>query len=76
MAAKVEDVKYDGGRILVESIILDTPKGNKIKSILESGENPFKITTSGIGSVQKDEEGRIVVQDDYQITSVHLISGE
>lgn len=77
VAAKVEDVHYHGDKIVIESIILDTPCGTAVKNILnEHTTSSLTCTPAGFGSIYKDEENQIKVKDDYQITSVHLIPKE
>jgi hypothetical protein len=70
-AAKVEDVRYEGSNILIDTMILDTPCGKDIKKLLE--EKPFSVccTPAGIGSINENK-----IANDYQITSVHIIPKE
>lgn len=77
VAAKVEDVHYHGGKIMIDSIILDTPCGTAVKNTLnEHTTSSLTCIPAGFGSVYKDEENQIKVADDYQIISVHLIPKE
>lgn len=75
-AAKVEDVHYDGDRIMIDSIILDTPHGNMVNGFLkEHSQSSFTCTPAGFGSCHKDGD-HIKVANDYQIISVHIIPKE
>lgn len=71
IAGVIEHAQLDDSKIIIDSVILDTNCGKDVQSLLKV--QPFSVccTPYGIGSINGNE-----IQDDYQITSVHLIPKE
>ena len=60
--------EIDDGAGVVTAVdeILDTPNGRILKALSEAG-CEIGVSSRGFGSVKTDEQGREVVQDDYQL---------
>ena len=54
----------EDGEVRGEFVILNTPEGNRLRALIESGYRPL-VSSRGYGSVETDSQGRDIVQDDY-----------
>ncbi len=63
----------DKGYIIGEAIVLNVPAGNIIKEILQTG-GKVGISSRGIGTVDKIEEGKYVVNENYQLITFDFVS--
>ena len=69
----VVDLWWDGNDLMGKIEILSTPSGNIAKELLKSGIR-LGISSRGMGSVKNLGEGRVEVQDDYEIVCWDLVS--
>ena len=53
--------------------VLDTPAGAILKSLIESGVK-LGISSRGLGSTQKNSNGKDIVQDDFQLVTFDFVS--
>jgi ABC-type proline/glycine betaine transport system ATPase subunit len=69
VAGLVKGMKLEGDDVETSIEILDTPKGELVKKLVQHGEVEFK--SCGVGTVT---EG--VVQDDFRMTNVSIVPKE
>jgi len=71
----VEELWWDGDDMWGRLELLDTPSGNIVRNILKAGKT-LGISSRGLGSVKPidDEEGAVVVQDDYELICFDIVS--
>jgi len=67
------DLWWDGTDLMGKIEILSTPSGNIAKELLKSGIR-LGISSRGMGSVKNLGEGRVEVQDDFEIVCWDLVS--
>ena len=54
----------ESGEVSGELLIVNTPEGHKLRALIEAGYNPL-VSSRGYGSLEKDGQGRDIVQSDY-----------
>lgn len=69
----VTEVAWEGSTVRGMIEVLDTPKGKILKSLLESGVK-VGISSRGVGSTRKTNEGIDEVQDDFQLICFDMVS--
>lgn len=69
----VVDLWWDGNDLMGKIEILPTPSGNIAKELLRSGIR-LGISSRGMGSVKNLGEGKVEVQDDFEIVGWDLVS--
>jgi len=69
----VVDLWWSGEDLMGKVEILPTPAGNIAKELLKAGIR-LGISSRGMGSVKSIGEGRVEVQDDYEIVCWDLVS--
>lgn len=69
----IREMWWDGDNVMGRVEVLNTPKGQVLQSLLESGIT-IGISSRGVGSTEKTNEGTDVVQDDYQIVTFDIVS--
>lgn len=69
----VVDLWWDGNNLMGKVEILGTPSGNIAKELLKAGIK-LGISSRGMGSVKAIGEGRVEVQDDFEIVCWDLVS--
>lgn len=67
------DLWWQGSDLMGKLEILSTPSGNIAKELLKSGIR-LGISSRGMGSVKELGEGRVEVQDDFEIVCWDLVS--
>ena len=65
------DVWWDRDKVMGKIEVLDTPSGQILKSLVESGIK-LGISSRGLGSVHQ-ESGRTVVEDDFQLICFDIV---
>ena len=68
----VTDMWWDGPALMGKVEILDTPSGKISRNLAESGVT-LGISSRGLGSV-REERGRIMVEDDFQLICFDFVS--
>ena len=63
---------WKGGDVMGKIKLLETPMGKLLRSLVESGVQ-LGISSRGLGSV-KEESGKTIVEDDYQIVCYDVVS--
>jgi len=69
----VLDLWWDNNNLMGKIEILETPAGNIAKALLKAGIR-LGISSRGMGSVRNLGEGKVEVQDDFEIVCWDLIS--
>src|SRR3990167_5457341 len=69
----LREMWWDGDNVMGRVEVLDTPKGQILQSLLESGIT-IGISSRGVGSTEKSNEGLDMVQGDYQIICFDIVS--
>jgi len=69
----VLDLWWDGNNLMGKIEILGTPSGNIAKELLKAGIR-LGISSRGMGSVKAIGEGKVEVQDDFEIVCWDLVS--
>ena len=69
----VLDLWWDGSNLMGKIEILGTPSGNIAKELLKAGIR-LGISSRGMGSVKAIGEGKVEVQDDFEIVCWDLVS--
>jgi hypothetical protein len=67
------DLWWDGNDLMGKLEILSTPSGNIAKELLKNGIR-LGISSRGMGSVKNLGEGKVEVQDDFEIVCWDLVS--
>ena len=68
----VTDVWWDQKSVMGKVQVLDTPSGNILRSLVESGVK-LGISSRGLGSVT-ESQGRTMVEDDFQLICFDFVS--
>ena len=68
----VTDCWWDGNRVMGKLKALDTPSGNILKSLAQSGVS-LGISSRGMGSVH-EANGNTIVEDDFQLICFDIVS--
>tara|TARA_R110000824_G_scaffold196144_3_gene379248 strand:- start:2108 stop:2683 length:576 start_codon:yes stop_codon:yes gene_type:complete len=69
----IKDVWWEGDDLKGVVEILDTPAGSILKSLIDSGVK-LGISSRGLGSTQKNSNGKDIVQDDFQLVTFDFVS--
>lgn len=69
----VREMWWDGNNVCGKVEVLNTPKGQILQSLLESGIS-IGISSRGVGSTERTDEGFDMVQPDYQIICFDIVS--
>ena len=68
----VTDVWWDGGSVMGKVQVLNTPSGNILKGLVESGVK-LGISSRGLGSV-RESQGKTIVEDNFQLICFDFVS--
>jgi hypothetical protein len=68
----VTEVWWDGKNVMGKVEVLDTPSGNILKGLVNSGVS-LGISSRGLGSV-KETAGKTLVEDDFQLICFDFVS--
>ena len=68
----IREMWWDGDNICGKLEVLDTPRGKIAQSLLDAGVT-LGISSRGVGSTEKTNEGIDMVQDDYQLICFDLV---
>ena len=69
----IREMGWDGQNVIGRVEVLSTPQGKILESLLESGVT-IGISSRGVGSTEKTNEGLDMVQADYQIICFDIVS--
>ena len=68
----VTDMWWDGPALMGKVEVLDTPSGNILKNLAQSGVT-LGISSRGLGSV-RESQGQTIVEDDFQLICFDFVS--
>ena len=68
----VTEVWWDNKNVMGKVRVLETPSGQILKSLVESGVK-LGISSRGMGSVS-EQQGRTIVEDDFQLICFDFVS--
>jgi hypothetical protein len=69
----IREMGWNGNDVVGKIEVLPTPRGKILENLLESGVR-IGISSRGVGSTEKNNEGLDLVQDDYQIVCWDIVS--
>jgi hypothetical protein len=69
----IREMRWEGNNVVGRVEILPTPRGKILETLLESGVR-IGISSRGVGSTEKTNEGIDMVQPDYQIICFDIVS--
>lgn len=69
----IESLQFDANNVIGKAKIIDTPHGKIVKAILDEG-GSFGVSTRGLGSVHKQHDGTMVVQEDFTLTAIDIVA--
>jgi hypothetical protein len=69
----VTNIWADGPKVMGTVKVLDTPSGQILKSLVESGVQ-LGISSRGLGSVRESMNGKVIVEDDFQLICFDFVS--
>ncbi len=68
---KIVELKREGDNFIGKAELLNTPSGQIARALAESG--TIAVSTRGVGSIKR-KEGVDVVQDDFRLSTVDIVS--
>ena len=71
----ITSLKENGKQVLGEAKIIDTPMGNIVKGLIESGAN-LGASSRGLGSMRENKMGIMEVQSDFRLSTAADIVAE
>ena len=71
-AVMITDLQMKGNKVLGELQILNTSVGKDLRAIIEDG-GRVGISSRGLGSLNEDEDGTKIVQEDYQLITWDVV---
>ena len=69
----VTETKWDGESLLGEIEVLDTPKGQILGKLVDRGIK-LGISSRGLGSTSRTNEGYDMVEDDFNLVCYDMVS--
>lgn len=69
----ITELAFDGSDVYGKAKIVDTPNGKIVKALLDEGAS-FGVSTRGLGTVQKQRDGTLVVQEDFVLGAVDIVA--
>jgi len=69
----ISDIWWEGDDVKGKVEILNTPTGNILKSLMESGVK-LGISSRGVGETKKTNEGADIVQEDFTLICFDMVS--
>jgi len=71
-AVRITEMKWDGNNVYGKALVLNTPKGQTVRGLLEGG-FAMGVSTRGLGSLKEDRNGIRHVQNDFMMTAVDCV---
>ena len=69
----VREIGWQNNDVVGKVELLNTPNGNILKSLMESGVK-LGISSRGVGEVQQDDDGNDVVTEDFMLICFDVVS--
>lgn len=64
----IKDLRMEGNVVVGKAQITNTPMGNIVKGLMESGAN-LGVSSRGLGSLKENKEGIMEVQSDFRLAT-------
>lgn len=64
----IKDLRMEGNLVVGKALITNTPMGNIVKGLMESGAN-LGVSSRGMGSLRENKAGIMEVQDDFRLAT-------
>lgn len=64
----IKELRIEGKNIYGRSLVLDTPMGNIVRSLIESEAN-LGVSSRGLGSLKAQKDGLMEVQQDFKLVT-------
>ena len=68
----ITELKWDGDNVMGKAKILNTPMGQIVKGLLDGGVR-VGVSTRGMGSLEQDRNGGMIVKDDYMMNAIDIV---
>ena len=68
---RITDLRMEGNDVMGKALITNTPMGNIVKGLIESG-GKLGVSSRGLGNIIKSE-GHSYVSDDFVLTTVDIV---
>jgi len=69
----ITDLKENDNNIIGKAKVLDTPYGNIVKNLIDEGAQ-LGVSSRGMGSLKKEEDGTNIVQEDFMLAAVDIVA--
>ena len=69
----IKEMKVDGDNIMGKAKILDTPYGQIVKNLIDEGAK-LGVSSRGMGSLKRNEDGVNEVQEDFMLAAVDIVA--
>ena len=69
---RITEMKFDESNVMGKALILDTPMGKVVKGLLDGGVQ-LGVSTRGMGSLEKNNNGIMEVKGDYHLNTVDIV---
>lgn len=64
----IKDLRMEGKDVIGKALITNTPMGNIVKGLMESGAN-LGVSSRGMGSLKENKSGIMEVQSDFRLAT-------
>lgn len=69
----IESLKWEGNDVVGKALILDTPCGKIVKSLMDAKVR-IAVSSRGLGSISEDKDGNGLVDPDFSLVTVDIVS--
>ena len=69
----ITELKEDGDNVTGKAKVLDTPYGNIVKNLIDEGAQ-LGVSSRGMGSLKKNDDGVNEVQEDFMLAAVDIVA--
>jgi len=69
----IKEMRVEGNNIMGKAKILDTPYGQIVKNLIDEGAK-LGVSSRGMGSLKRNDEGINEVQNDFMLAAVDIVA--
>lgn len=69
---RITDLKWEGNDVVGKASILNTPMGKIVQGLLEGGVQ-LGVSSRGMGSLEKGNDGKMYVGNDFMLSTVDIV---
>ena len=69
----IKELSEDGSSIVGKAKVLDTPYGKIVQNLIDEGAK-LGVSSRGMGSLEKNDKGINVVQEDFMLATVDIVA--